>query len=63
LGWLVATIAFEFLFGHFVSGLTWSALLADYDIRRGRLWPLILLSVGLGPWLCGRWTGRSGKAA
>jgi hypothetical protein len=52
-GWLVATLAFELLFGHFVSGLGWSALLADYDITRGRLWPLILVSVCLGPWLCG----------
>ena len=50
-GWLVATLAFEFVFGRFVSGLSWSALLADYDITKGRLWPLILLSVFLGPWL------------
>jgi hypothetical protein len=51
-GWLAATLAFEFLFGHFVSGLSWSALLADYNILKGRLWSLILISVCLGPWLC-----------
>jgi hypothetical protein len=50
LAWLLATLAFEFLFGHFVSRLGWSALLADYDITHGRLWPLVLLCVCLGPW-------------
>jgi hypothetical protein len=57
--WLAATVAFEFLFGHFVSGLSWQALFADYDIARGRLWSLILLSVCLGPWLWG--TVRPGR--
>jgi hypothetical protein len=57
--WLAATVAFEFLFGHFVSGLSWPALFADYDIARGRLWSLILLSVCLGPWLWG--TVRPGR--
>lgn len=52
-GWLCATVAFEFLFGRFVSGQSWQALLADYDLLRGRLWSLILVSVCLGPWLCG----------
>jgi len=51
--WLIATVAFEFLFGHFVSSLSWQALLADYNILRGRLWSLILISVCLGPWFWG----------
>jgi hypothetical protein len=51
--WFSATVAFEFLFGRFVSGLSWQALLADYNILRGRLWSLILLSVCLGPWFWG----------
>jgi hypothetical protein len=51
--WLVSTVAFEFGFGHFVSGQSWSALLADYNIMRGRLWSLILVSVCLGPWFWG----------
>jgi hypothetical protein len=52
LAWLGATVAFEFLFGRLVSGLSWSALLADYDVTRGRLWALIPLGVGVGPRLC-----------
>ena len=51
--WLCATVAFECVFGRFVSGLSWQALLADYDLRRGRLWSLILVSVCSGPWLWG----------
>jgi hypothetical protein len=56
--WLVATVAFELLFGHFVSGLSWQALLADYDILRGRLWSLILIGVCLGPWFWGTFGAR-----
>ena len=47
--WLTATVAFEFLYGRFVSGLSWEALLADYDIFHGRLWSLILLGLLFGP--------------
>ena len=60
-GWLAATLAFELLFGRFVSGLRWNELLADYDVARGRLWPLVLGSVFLGPWLCGL-AGRGARA-
>jgi hypothetical protein len=58
-GWLGGTLAFEFLFGRFVSGLSWSALLADYDLLKGRLWSLVVIGVGLGPWACGLASGRS----
>lgn len=51
--WLALTLAFEFGVGHYVSGASWEALLADYDLSRGRLWPLVLLTVLLGPWLSG----------
>jgi len=51
--WVSATVVFEFLLGRFVSGLSWQALLADYNILRGRLWSLILVSVCLGPWFWG----------
>lgn len=40
--WLLATIAFEFGFGHFVAGHTWKKLLADYNLARGRIWLLFL---------------------
>ena len=51
-GWLAATMAFECILG-LASGLGWRPLLADYDIVRGRLWTLVLLTVFFGPWMCG----------
>ncbi len=58
--WLALTVAFEFLFGHYVAGASWASLLVEYDIRRGRLWPLVLLGVLLAPWLASRIRGRRG---
>jgi hypothetical protein len=49
--WLGLTVLFEFAFGHFVSGASWAALLANYDITAGRLWILVPLTMGLGPHL------------
>lgn len=48
--WMALTVAFEFLFFHYVGGHPWSELLANYDILEGRLWPLILLWVASGPY-------------
>jgi hypothetical protein len=52
--WLALTLAFELLFGHFVAGASLDALLADYDLLHGRLWPLVLLAIALAPWTWGR---------
>jgi len=49
--WLVLTLAFEFLFGHFVSRLPWSKLVQDYDLRGGRLWVLVPVWVLVAPYL------------
>ena len=49
--WLALTVAFEFLFFHYVGGHSWAELLANYDIASGRLWPLILLWVTVAPYL------------
>jgi hypothetical protein len=47
--WFALTIAFEFLFGHYVGGQPWAHLLHDYDLRAGRLWVLIPLWLAIGP--------------
>ncbi|TVO67870.1 hypothetical protein [Denitromonas ohlonensis] len=65
--WLAMTLAFEFLFGHFVAGHSWSALLANYNLAAGRLWPLIPLWVAIAPPLVHRlrspYSGSSSKLA
>ena len=48
--WLVLTIAFEFIFGHFVVGQPWSKLFADYNLFDGRLWILVLLWIIMAPY-------------
>ena len=47
--WLVLTLAFEFLAGHFAFGKAWSELLADYDLRRGRIWLAVLIATFFAP--------------
>lgn len=47
--WLILTIVFEFGFGHYVMGRSWDYLLADYNILKGRLWSLVLLTTFVAP--------------
>ncbi len=47
--WLVLALAFEFLFFHYVAGESWEALLANYNVLMGRLWPLVPVTVLVGP--------------
>lgn len=47
--WLVLTLAFELLAGHYLFGASWERLLADYDVLRGRVWPLVPLTLFLAP--------------
>ena len=49
--WLGLTVAFEFLFGHFVAGHAWERLLQDYNIFAGRVWVAILIWVAVAPYL------------
>lgn len=51
LTWLVLTVAFEFLFGHYVAGHSWQSLLDDYDLLSGRLWVLVLAWLAIAPLL------------
>jgi len=47
--WLVLTIGFEFGFGRLVGRKSWRELLSDYDLARGRTWPLVLAWLAAGP--------------
>lgn len=48
--WLVLTVVFEFSMVCLMQRRPLSAALADYNLRAGRLWPLVLLWVGALPW-------------
>ena len=55
--WLGLTVGFEFIFGHYIAGQSWSKLLADYNIFAGRLWSIVLLWVAVAPVLFYRLLG------
>ena len=50
--WVGLTLAFEFLAGHYVFGNPWNRLLEDYNVVRGRIWVLVLLTTFVAPRLC-----------
>ncbi len=49
--WLMLTISFEFIFGHFVAGHAWDRLLQDYNLLAGRIWLAFLVWVGVMPYI------------
>ena len=50
--WALLTIAFEFGFGR-AMGQSWATLLENYNLARGRIWPLVLVVLLLTPPLAG----------
>jgi hypothetical protein len=54
LGWLLLTLAFEFIAGHFVFGTPWNRLVADYNLTQGRVWILVPVTTAIAPWLAAR---------
>lgn len=53
--WLMMTVAFEFLFGFYVRGLSWDQLVHAYNIFAGQVWVLVLAWVTIAPYLFYRW--------
>jgi hypothetical protein len=56
--WLVLTIGFEFIFGHYVVGNSWERLLADYNLLAGRVWVLVLIWITIAPYIFYRLAAR-----
>lgn len=48
--WLAMTLIFEFGMG-ILAGRSWDYMLADYNILKGRLWPLFLFVVFWSPFI------------
>ena len=49
--WLALTLAFEFLFFHYAGGHSWSELLGNYNMLKGRIWPLVLIWIAIAPYV------------
>jgi hypothetical protein len=56
--WVTLAVAFEIALGA-GRGVEWSRLWADYDVRRGRLLPLLWLTLLLSPYWAARRRARS----
>ncbi|HRH36696.1 MAG TPA: hypothetical protein PK760_00025 [Flavobacteriales bacterium] len=55
--WLCMTLGFEFGIGHFVFKKPWPELLADYNIAKGRIWVLVLITTATAPWITAKLRG------
>ncbi|MHA1148638.1 MAG: hypothetical protein ACTSR8_10380 [Promethearchaeota archaeon] len=53
--WLSMTVIFEFLFGHYIIGHSWDALLSDYDLSQGRIWLFVLITPFISSILWGQY--------
>ncbi|PLW79822.1 hypothetical protein C0585_05770 [Candidatus Woesearchaeota archaeon] len=51
IAWVLMTIIFEFIFGHYVAGHTWERLLMDYNVLKGRVWLIILIITAIAPYM------------
>ncbi len=58
--WVLLTLALELALGR-LTGLSWSRILADYDLMRGGVMPLGLLAMGLTPWAVRQLQGRRAR--
>jgi hypothetical protein len=48
--WLVLTLIFEFGIG-LAAGRSWEYMLSDYNLLKGRIWPLLLLVIFFSPFI------------
>jgi len=61
--WVALTLGFEFMAGHFLFGDPWSQLLEEYNVFRGRIWVLVLVTIAFAPRVCARIRGVLPAAA
>lgn len=49
--WVACTVLFEFVAGHYLFKSSWEKLFYDYNILKGRVWVLFLLTELFSPFL------------
>ncbi|MFO7654615.1 MAG: hypothetical protein R6X25_12460 [Candidatus Krumholzibacteriia bacterium] len=55
--WAGFTVLFELLFGRYAMRHSWARLGHDYDLRAGRIWVLVVIWVGVAPYVFYHWLG------
>lgn len=49
--WMLMTISFEFIAGHYLFGNSWEKLISDYNLLNGRIWIFIPITSIISPYL------------
>lgn len=49
--WVLLTLSFEFLFGHYVVGKSWAEIMRVFDIQNGDLFIVVLFVTAFSPWI------------
>ena len=57
-GRALATVAFEFVLGHYVNGDSWETLRGAYNPAGGRLWSLDVVVIAAAPVPARAWQGH-----
>jgi len=55
--WVVFTLSFEFLFGHFVVGKPWKEIMQIFNIQNGDLFIIVLFITAVSPWISAKIRG------
>lgn len=55
--WVVFTLSFEFIFGHFVAGKSWQEVMQVFNVKKGDLFVVVLCVTAISPWFAAKVRG------
>jgi len=55
--WVLMTLIFEFVFGHYVAGKSWADILQNFNPLKGNLFIVVLLVTFISPLLVAKIRG------
>ncbi|MCD4811491.1 hypothetical protein K8R14_02695 [bacterium] len=55
--WVILTLSFEFLLGHFVVGKPWKEIIQVLNIWKGDLFIVVLFVTAISPWIAAKVRG------
>lgn len=58
--WVLLTLSFEFLFGHYVVGKPWKEIMQVFNMQKGDLFVVVLFVTALSPWVAAKIRGIGG---
>ncbi|WP_457756112.1 hypothetical protein [Thermodesulfatator indicus] len=55
--WLILTLLFEFIFGHYITGKPWKDVMQVFNLKKGDLFTVVLAATAVSPWLAAKIKG------